>query len=81
MVFTNALQFILQSPDFQNHLSANHINPNAINSLLIKFYNTVEHGHVYKFNFDYGVEGPSNKDLNLKVKVIDGDSFELLAEK
>jgi hypothetical protein len=78
MVFTNALNFVLHSNDFQDHISENRLNPNAVNSLLIKYFNTVEHGHVYKFTFDYGIEGPSNKDLTLKVKVLDGNSFEII---
>lgn len=74
----NALDFVVQSQDFKTHINNEKINPDAVNSVSLKHSQSQTHGHVFKIYFDYGIEGQSNKDFVIEVKIINHNLFEIL---
>ena len=78
MIAVNALNFAVQTDDFANHVRAKQINPNGVNSVLIKHFVSSEFGHAFKIYFDYGLEAQSDKDLVLNVRILGENSFQLI---
>ncbi|KQT23848.1 hypothetical protein ASG22_07425 [Chryseobacterium sp. Leaf405] len=78
----NALNFIMNSPEFVNKMTQEHINPNFGLEVKMRLLPNAEQRYFYyDMYFDYGLPGKSLKDVFAKVRVKDDGSFEILQMK
>ncbi|PIF47401.1 hypothetical protein CLU96_4453 [Chryseobacterium sp. 52] len=79
MLPTNAIQFIMQAPQFIAHIQSNGLDPNICHEINIRLINDeVNNISYFDVYFDYGMPGNGTKDVIATVKIIDIDQFQLV---
>lgn len=75
----NAIQFIIESPQFTNIMAQNEVNPNHCLGIKLRRIRDEAGGYsYYEVYFDYGNPDLSAKDVVATVKIINNNRFQLV---
>ena len=79
MLISNAINFVINSPQFANKVQHFHLNINACRRLDTKLLADVaSQTYYFELYFDFGNAGQSTNDILARVKILTDGSFQLL---